>query len=261
MFKGLLRLVSGVGRLLVPVGLFAVIAVGLHAGADRVDDYARLAIDALDARMDAWGAQALSWLFDALEVGPKRAQRWVFGFIDFVDLDARDWMARATALMVELLADLILALPLFFHRHGQRTFKQKMHDVLRDPTLLRILAPVAALLASVAGVLTICRELQVLLHALVEDLSGLPRLAELVASVCAGLVLVLVLSRLMTRIVLGALSWADRVSEKDRSQQRPTWRRRLRGWGLAVLVVPVTLLAVVEAVPLLPTLRALFVVS
>jgi len=252
---------SGLGRLLVPVGLFAVIAVGLHAGADRVDDYARLAIDALDARMDAWGAQALSWLFEALEVGPKRAQRWVFGFIDFVDLDARDWMARATALVVELLADLALALPLFFHRHGPRTWKQKMHDVLRDPTLLLLLAPVAALLASVAGVLTICRELQVVLHALVEDLSGLPRLAELVASVFAGMILLLVVSRLMTRLVLGALSWADRVAEKDRSQGRPAWRRRLRGWGLAVLVVPVTLLAVVEAVPLLPTLRALFVVS
>lgn len=261
MFKGLLRLVSGLGRLLVPAGLFAVIAVGLHAGADRVDDYARLVIDALDARLDAWGAQALSWLFDAVEVGPKRAQRWVFGFIDFIDLDARDWMARATALGVELLADLTLALPLFFHRHGQRTWKQKARDVLHDPTLLRLLAPLAALLASVAGVLTISLELQVVLHALVEDLSGLPRLAELVASAFAGLVLLLVMSRLMTRLVLGAVSWADRVAEKDRGEDKPVWRRRLRGWGLAVCVVPVTLLAVVEAVPLLPTLRALFVVN
>lgn len=261
MIRGLFTVVGGFGRLVVPLGLFAVLAVGLHAGADRVDDEARFVLDALDARLDAWGAAFLGWLFSALEVGPTTSERWTFAFVDLIDLDTRDELARVIALIVELVADLVLAVPLFLPRPDARPYRQRLQVMFQDPTLLRWVGPLSAALASWAGVLTITRELQVASYAGVEQLSGLPRLAELMASLLAALVLLLVVGRLMSRVCVGAVSWAERVAERDRARAWPPWRRRLRGWGLLVTVFPITVLAVLEAGPLLPTLRALFAVG
>lgn len=261
MLRGLYRVVAGFGRLVVPLGLFAVIAVGIHAGADRVDDHAMVALNGLDAWVDEVGGAALTWLLTALDFSSGTVERWTFGFVDFVDLEAKDWLARATALVVELVGDVVFAVPLFFHRERGRPFRELFANLRKDPTVLRVVAPLSALLASIAGVLTITRELSVAGYAALEGLDGPARVAELGASAVAGIVLLLVVWRLGARVLARAICWADRVGESDLARSLPARRRRLRGWGVALVVLPVTVLAVAEGVPVLATLRGLFAVG
>ncbi len=261
MIRGTFTMLSAFGRLLVPLGVFAVLAVGLHAGADRLDDALLVALGALDTQVDFYGAKFLRWLFTALEVGQVSRDRWVLGFVDAIGLETLESMARILALGMELFADLVFGLALVVPRRGTRPVKDVLRSMVKEPTLFRWAAPLTAALASLAGVLTIATHLQVLTYALVQDLSQLPRLAELSASILGGLVLVLTLWRLVVQAGLGAVHWADRVAARDETREVPMLRRRLRGWLITLVVFPVTVLAVFDAVPLLPTLRALLVVN
>lgn len=254
-------MLSAFGRLSVPLGVFAVLAVGLHAGADRLDDALLVALGLVDAQVDLYGARILGALFAALEVGPTTIERWVATFVDGIGLEILESVARVLALGIELLADLIFAIPLLLPRGEARPLKDVLRSMVKDPTLFRWVAPLSAGFASLAGVLTIATHLQVLVYASVQDLSALPRLAELSASALGALVLVLTAWRLWVRAILASVHWADRLAVRDTTREVPMLRRRLRGWLITLVVFPVTVLAVFEAVPLLPTLRALLVVN
>lgn len=261
MVRSLFRLLGGLGRAVVPLGLFAVIAVGLHAGADRVDDYVLVALNAADEVFDVGASAFVRWALEGLGFTAATVNRWTYDVVELVDIDTKDWLARAFALVVELLGDLVFAVPLFFHRERDRPYREMAKNLYQDPTVLRFVAPLTAGLASVAGVLTIARELSVAGHAAIDGVGGPARSAELGAAVTAGVVLALVLWRLGAVTVARAICWADRVGEGDRARQVPARRRRLRGWVVMLLVLPVSVLAVVEAVPVVPTLRALFAVA
>lgn len=256
----LFRLIAGLGRRVVPLGLFAVIAVGLHAGADVLDDHALVALNIIDGQVDRLGSALLAWAMALVGASPNMIERWTFGFQEFVDMDTRDALARLLALGFELAGDVVLAVPLFWHRHRDRPWRALGQALLRDPTVLRVVAPLSALFAAWAGVLVIAREVQVVTHAGLEDASWLAPLASPGAGVVGLLVLVLVGWRLGARVVSSAVSWSDHVAERDLERQLSTRRRRLRGWAVALVVFPVAVLAVLEAAPPWSTLRALLAV-
>ena len=256
-----LRMFSGLGRRVVPLGLFALIAVGLHAGADRLDDHALVALNLLDAQVDRLGAAVLGWAMDLVGASPATIERWTFGFVEWVDMDTRDWLARLVALGFELAGDLFLAVPLFWHRHRDRPWRALLVELRRDPTLLRFVAPSSAALAAWAGALVIAREVQVVTYAGLESASWLSPYAGPGAGLVAAVALVLVGWRLGARVVSSAVSWSDHVGQRDVARGVSARRRRLRGWGVALVVFPVTVLAVMDAAPPLSTLRALFALT
>jgi hypothetical protein len=252
-----LRLVSGLGRRLVPLGLFALIAVGLHAGADVLDDHALVALDLIDGLVDRVGSALLGWAMGMVGAEPGLIERWTFAFAELIDLDTRDWLAKVVALGFELAGDVVLAVPLFWHRHRDRPWAELGRNLVRDPTVLRVVAPLSGFCAAWAGVLVIAKEVQIVAHVGLEDAGGLAPYAGTGAGVVGLLVLGLVGARLATRVVSSAVCWSDHVGQRDRERGWPVARRRLRGWAVGLVVFPVTVLAVLEAAPPWTTLRAL----
>lgn len=257
MLRALLGLLDRLRGLFLPFGLFAVVAVGIHAGSDRVDDLSFLLYDRLDGLVDRVVVGLLGWGGGALGLSPERVDTWGYGFVQLLDLDEKAILARWTALFVELGADLILALPVFLGRREEHSFARLWLHLRRDPTILRIVAPLSAALAASSGLFVIARETQAAAFgALDRGLSA--GVASAGARVVAATALVLVTARLALPVVLAAGRWADLQAEQDVLENKSTLVRRRRGWLTALVALPVAALAAFEATPFLGTLRAIF---
>src|SRR5258705_368072 len=108
-----------VGRvrwLFLPLGLCALVAVGAHAAADLVGDRVLWAVDRVDAFFDwIWSA----WSFTA-------------PLVDLVGLTQRTWFARAVALIWELAADALIAIPMLGYAERDPAAEWKTaRDLLR----------------------------------------------------------------------------------------------------------------------------------
>jgi hypothetical protein len=257
MGEKLLRILDRLRGFYLPFGLFAVVAVGIHAGGDRVDDLAFVLYNRIDAIADASISGLLGFLGELFGVSAKRLDAAVFWAIDFIDLERKSLLARFTALVVELGADVILALPVFLGRREDHTLQRVWLHVRRDPTILRIVAPLDAGMAAISGILVIAREAQAGAFATFDRLLPASTSASL-ASFAATIALFLVALRLALPVVLAAARWADLQAEQDAIDGRSIAERRRRGWLTALIALPVTWLAVFEATPLLGTLKAIF---
>lgn len=244
-----------------PVGLFAVVAIGIHAGSDRVDDYSFLLFNFLDARLDDLLAWVITHLYGAIDVSVSTTAAHTFHAIDFIDLEVKAVAARWTALFVELGADLIFAIPIFRHRSDGVKPLEVARKIYLDFTVLRLVAPLAALLASISGVLIVAQKVQVGTHQAVADLPYLSLGAGRVAAVVGIVALALVAWRLAVAVIASAATWADRRAELDRSRSVAVRRRRMRGVWTALVILPITFFAVFQATPIVATLRALWPLS
>lgn len=159
--------VSSTRWIFLPLGLCALAAVGAHAAADVVGGRVLWMVDHVDA------------FFDAI------FSRWsvTAPLVDLVGLAQRTVFARAVALVWELAADWLIALPLL--GYGERTpddevalARQLLRKSARKP--LRMVRPVATLLAAVAGSCAVARLLQGSVQ-LAFHLSWLSHLAALAA--------------------------------------------------------------------------------
>lgn len=242
-----------------PFGLFAIVAIGIHAGSDRVDDYGFVAYNFVDARLDELFTWLIRVVYRAFDVGPATIASHTFYAIDLVDLEVKDAAARWTALFVELGADLVFAIPIFRHRDDEVRVVELVVRTYRDFTLLRVVAPLGAMLASIAGVTIVAQTVQVATHGALAHVPHAARYAGAVAA-CAGLfALLLVTWRLGRSVITAAARWADRRAEADKTKVPPR-RRRLRGLSIAIVVLPVTFFAVFQS-SLVATLRALWPLS
>lgn len=245
--------------LFLPFGLFAIVAVGIHAGSDCVDNHAFSLYNFFDARFD----ELLTWLivrvYGFMDVGVQLTATHTFKAVDFIDLDVKDAAARWTALLVELGADLIFAFPIFRHRPDGTPLVEFARRTYQDPTVLRVAAPLGAIFASIAGVLVIAREIQVATHGM---LAGQPvqisQFGTQAAAIAGIIALVLVTWRLGGNALGAAARWADRRAKIDRERFSTPRRRKMRGLVTAGIILPITFLAVFQATPIIPTLRALW---
>lgn len=237
---------GGVRWAFMPVGLLALVAVGVHAAADRVDDPLRLLLQGADAALDAvWGT------FSATEA-------WV----DAVGERGCTRVARALALGWELAVALLMGLPLLGYSEEaspgplvdvlRQRWGELARGALRRPTLLRLARPLAAACFVLAGLVGLGQMLQA---SLFQGLTGLlgAGAALFLARVAALGAMAAVAASLGGRAVLRHLQHADAVSERD--EGRPVLARVLHGLPGTVVLLPLAAAALVATAPLLGFFR------
>ena len=160
--------VARVRWIFLPLGLCALVAVGAHAAADVVGDRLLWLVDRVDALFDAvWS----SWSFTA-------------PLVEVVGLTQRTWFARAVALLWELAADALIAVPLlgYDQREPPAEWKLAREILQRTRSPLRLVRPAATLLVAIAGACSVGRTVQGSLHLALHVgwLASLARAATLV---------------------------------------------------------------------------------
>ncbi len=230
-FRQVSQVFSWFRWLFMPLGLLALVAVGVHAAADVFDDHLLTLVERLDAWADAWLAQS------------ERFAPWV----NRIDARERTQIARGLAVTWELLVDLAVALPGLGYDEddGLRgTLKTLLVRLNQKPTPMRVLRPVLTGVFAVGGAYAVSRLVEsTLFVGLVPDVATTD-VALVVARVAGGLAMVTVLASHGWRAVVLSLQHADDVCE---ARKRRAW---LAGsWG--------TLLALPLAVALAAQARAL----
>ncbi|MFN7134676.1 MAG: hypothetical protein ACK4N5_21535, partial [Myxococcales bacterium] len=92
-----------------PAAVLAVLALGIHAGADALDDSLLVALDGLDALADAALTAVVSSVWPAFGASPARTEAAVVRVCELVGLEERTRVAQGVAIGLELLADLLIA--------------------------------------------------------------------------------------------------------------------------------------------------------
>jgi len=270
------KLSNGAGALrwlFMPLGLFALVAVGLHTGAAAFGDWLLAAFDTLDGLTDRALASYLLWTGSLFGVDPARVDGWVFSAPSFVDLRERALMARWCAVGLELLADLTLAGPLLAYREkadedpaltqrveairaarglGPKAPERLLpviREAFRDPTLLRLLLPLTMAAATLAGPCRVATEVQVVPFSATSSWVD-AEAAGVAARIAALTILAGIFWSLGGRAVGQALWWAHGKADSDQRSGQPRMARRLRGAVRLAIVSPVALAAVLHGAPL-----------
>lgn len=244
------RFVSNFRWLFMPLGLAALIAVGVHAAADTLDDRLLAVADAVDAAFDS--------LVGRFEL--------THGLVDLVALEERTRFARALALLWELAADLILLLPVLRYRepelgsrdpwHSLRappesTWRTQLRRCVHEPTPLRWVLPLATAAVVLAGACTAARLIEGTVYLTWRGLLG-DRPAHVFAQLLALATLAGVLASLGARAVMRNLEHADASAAAPAGSRR---ERLLRGLVGCAVVAPLALAALLDASPVLSFFR------
>jgi hypothetical protein len=231
-----------------PLGLFALVAVGVHAAADVVDDRLLSLVDALDA----WA--------DGVLAGREATAAWV----DRIGPLQRTWLARALALGWELAVDALVVLPQlgygeedeveprFTLTPRQNTWRALLGRLNRSPTPMRLVRPVVTAIFVAGGAYAVSRLVESTLFVALQGGVAEASVAEVVARVAGGLAMVVVLARFGWRAVLRALEHADAACETRVKVAKSPWPVGL--WGSA-LSLPLALALLLEAEALLALVR------
>jgi hypothetical protein len=233
-----------------PLGLLALIAVGVHAAADTLDDRLLILVDLADSAFDR-----IVGRYPLTE-----------SLVDLLSLERRTTLARALALAWELTADVVLALPALGYREAEvaqarprfspqlpsrDSWRALLGRCLRRPTTLRWIRPLATALVAVAGACTVARLVQGTVYLSWRELLG-EGAADGAARGLALAALAGLLWRLGWRAVLRNLQHADSASE---SHARGFAKAFAYGLPGSALVAPLALAAALDASPLLSFVR------
>jgi hypothetical protein len=183
-----------------PLGLFALLAVGVHAAADVVDDRLLRAVEWLDALFDGLLAQS----------GPTAA--WV----NRIDSRERTLIARGIALAWELSVDVFVAVPALGYDEvdavekkfamTRETWHTLFQRVNAKPTPMRLIRPAVTAVFSLAGASAVSRLVEsTLFVGLVGDVTSAEVAAPL-ARIFAGAAMTIVVFSHCWRAVLRAMS-------------------------------------------------------
>ena len=256
-------------RLFVPLGVLALIALGVHAAADRFDDWAFVLLDFLDRRIEVgYGILADAFM--------SRSEERKMGFAAVVDLEMKENAARWMALGVEILVDLrlgfgaIAAFPQdelgyvlpgskLHHRVwaivGRRIWKLKrvgkhLAVYLRQPSVEKIYLPLAVSLATLAGSLGLFVAVDNALFAFSRRLPAEWEAWSWLSPWPAAIAAAAVLWRLGIPAMLGAMAKSQQVGQRDWSRGESLPRRVLRGVFGAVLILPLIVAGLWAGTPL-----------
>lgn len=229
-----------------PLGLLALIAVGVHAAADTLDDRLLVLVDLADSAFDRVAGR-----FSLTE-----------SLVDLLSLERRTTLARALALAWELTADVVLAVPALGYREElvpqarprfspqlppRDSWRAMLVRCLRRPTTMRWIRPLATALVAVAGACTVARLVQGTVYLSWRELLG-EGAADVAARGLALAALGGLLWRLGWRAVLRNLQHADAACE---THARDFARAFALGLPGSALVAPLAL----DASPLLSFVR------
>jgi hypothetical protein len=224
-----------------PLGLLALVAVGVHAAADLVDDRVLRLVELLDAWLDGLLAE---WTLTAA---------WVNRF----DSRERVALARGLALAWELAVDAFIAVPGLGYVEvsqderrfslGPQTWRSLLARLNARPTPMLLMRPAVTAVFVVGGAYAVSRLVEsTLFVGLVPDVAS-PEVAQVVARLLGGAALLAVLFSFGWRAVLRALQHADAACERA-----PTSMGRLLAgtWGTG-LATPLAVALALEARSLL----------
>lgn len=225
-----------------PLGLFALVAVGVHAAADVVDDKILRVVEALDVFFDGLLAQ-----YDATAA-------WV----NKIDSRERTLIARGLALIWELAVDLFIALPALGYDELdekerkfsliKETWRTLLERVNKQPTPMRLVRPLVTAIFVFGGAYGVSRLVEsTLFVGLVGDVAPAD-VAAVLARILAGTAMTIVLFSHAWRAVLRSLQHADETCIKAKHP----WMAGL--WG-SVLSFPLALALLLEAEALLSFFR------
>jgi len=282
-FKAIASFSLLLGRLrwlFMPLGLFALVAVGIHAGASVVSDWLLVALDWADGLCDRAMTEALLSLGRWLSLDPTRVDHWIFQACAFVDLRERGLLASWLAVGLELWADFVLALPVLGYREkdvaaaasskearlrellaargfsNARPDSMGLRDLLResvrDPTVWRALLPVATLAVVLAGCCKVAVEVQASSFALAAKV-----LPAATAGDIGRFVGIFVLGgafvSLGLRSVLQSAFSAHLRAQPNR--EKGGARRRFKGWLRLASAMPLAVGAALAGTPVLSFFR------
>jgi hypothetical protein len=215
-----------------PFAVMALLAVGVHAAADALDQRVLWAVDHLDAAFDA--------VFGRFEL----TASWVH----WIDLDDRVRIARLVALAWELAGDWVLAIPVLgFGIDDEVSLVAQAKEVVRRPTVLRVTRPLCALALSFAGANAVAAMVHGSLFVGFRAL--LCRSAALLFSGVIGLgVLAALLLAFAGPAAVGHLRRADAFAREPAAKYLREVHRGLVG---SVILIPLALMAALQAVALL----------
>ncbi len=217
-----------------PLGLFALVAVGVHAAADVVDDQVLRAVEWLDALFDGW-------------LAPHEATA---AWVNRIDSKERTLIARCIALTWELLVDFFVALPALGYGEQdeverkfamtKETWRTLLKRVNQQPTPMRLVRPLVTAVFAVGGAYAVSRLVEsTLFVGLVGDVAPAD-VSSWLARVAGGTAMTMVLFSHGWRAVLRALQHADATCN---ASKHPWWAG---AWGTA-LSLPLAVALVLEA--------------
>lgn len=227
-----------------PIGLVALVAVGVHAAADLVDDRLLSLLDGLDAWADGWLAK---WETTAV---------WV----DRIGPLQRTVAARFLAVAWELAVDVLVVLPQL--GYGERddvelsvrkdTWRTVLARLNQRPSPMRVVRPLVTAIFVGGGAYAIARLVEATLFVALQADVVPAGTAEVIARVASWVALVAVVSSHGWRAVLRALEHADAACEARVTRRLPVWSAGL--WG-SVLAAPLALALLLEAQNFLALVR------
>jgi hypothetical protein len=243
------------------IAFLALLVVGLHVGSDRLDDHLFIVINAIDSFFDTimtWGIEKIGALFDASD---DSITSLTYRACDLIDVEMKISIARFFALLVELAADVVIARFVFSFKKEDLSAEAVAPRIRRyfdESTILKIAGPITVALASLTGALALSREIRIAVHTIVRSIFTNTTIAGVLASLAAIATLALVAVRLMYPAILGALASADRSAGRPVHPSRyAERRRRMRGLAVALVPLPLALLAIMGT-PILRAMRALW---
>jgi len=259
--SGFTKLLHPLGEdaLFIRLGMFALVAVGLHAGANQLDDEIFFVLNAIDQFFD----QMLTGIIKTIEawfpVSAESSNRAIYKVVEFVDLDTKKTAAQYLALIGELAAVIMLALPLLWPQiqappEGYRPFSQRWWT---DPSFARYGVPLAVAAAAISGLLVITNTTQSASHAFFVNQLGHSGFASLIAQTVGGLTLLGVFWFIFIRCFEQVLVRIDHRARNDIMQLVSARQRRFRGFWRCLIALPVSLLAIYAAPSLFETIGSI----
>ena len=226
------RLADRVRWIFLPVALCALVAVGVHAAADVAGGEILRVVDWLDAAFDGLVGR---WRFTA-------------PLVDLVGPSQRVFFARGLALVWELIADALLAVPMLGYDERAdevKRFRELARKAAASPTTLRLVFPLVTGAVALSGSCSVGRLLEGTIHLGLRAPLGFAA-AALARGAALAAVLGLV-AFIAWRAVVHALVRADQRSDRiPRTRARPL----TTGLAAAALLLPLAV-AALRAAPLL----------
>lgn len=236
MVSGLSRALAFFRWVYMPLGLFALICLGVHFAADTVDDRLLTLVQAADA-----------WLDGLLAKGESTA-----AWVDVLGSRQCTVLARSAALGWELGVDAAVGLPMLGYfeagpgelQRSRDGWKEHFKRLNQRPTPMRLVRPLVAAIFSLAGAYAIARMLEGSVFFALQGPLGAGAGAGPAARVVAFSAMALVLVSFGLRATLRALQHADLACAQREQQKTGPWRAGL--WGNA-LALPLAAAVALEA--------------
>jgi len=275
LFNGTSELLGSLRKLFLPIGIAALVAMGVHLASEVMVHGVFVALGTLDRLFEAM-VDALLQAFESTGWPEEGwAERNAYAFADWIDIDTRESWSRVGGVLVELLVDFFLVRAALgweestprmdmiaspeqvgFRRVIDTTriqvtrMSRDVRDYFKDITVEKIYVPLASLCAVITGSYAVGLAVE---NALFEWLMNTYEMVDHVfwlTTVPAITVGVLLAWRLGWRMLIHAFAWGEARNERALFDGLKDRKRRLRGLIPALVIVPVMLAAVFVGTPL-----------